>query len=155
MSEMKTWFCLKCSKDHALHYTQDLNQSVTELHAAFVDASGQELALNMPLERRWLDAVNMGVTPDDVRLCVKSRIEHNRQHTMKRHLVLYRLIGSEDDIAMMLSEAAEARAQMRVKVLPKGKADVLRATGRSDEPETNRVMTPAEIEMIQKLRAAI
>lgn len=38
---------------------------------------------------------------------------------------------------------------------PKGKVEVLRATGRSAEAETNRVVMPAEIEMIQKLRAAI
>ncbi len=37
------------------------NQSVNQLHESFCSASGQELALNMPLERRWLDAVNMGV----------------------------------------------------------------------------------------------
>lgn len=132
-----------------------MHDAINSLHAAFVGASGQELALNMPLERRWLDAVNMGVTEDDVRLCVKSRIAHNQKHDLKRHLVLYRLIGSEDDIAMMLSEAAELRAQMRIKVLPKGKAEVLRATGRSGKVETGRTVTPGELEMIQKLRAAI
>src|SRR5437762_1408530 len=36
----------------------------------------------------------------------------------------------------------------------KGKADVLSATGRSAEPETNHVQTPGEMELIAVLRKA-
>ncbi len=127
---------------------------INALHEAFCSAAAQEVTLNNTFERYWRDAITLGVTPDDVRLCVKSRVQFNHSNGFKKSLALWNLIGTDDGVARLLSEAAEARALMRVKIVPEGKAQVLRATGRSAEAETNRVVSPAEIEAIAVLRRA-
>jgi len=132
---------------------ESLNQAVNDLHSAFVGAAAQELELNILFERFWIDAIRYGITPDDVRLCVKARIRFNLTSTMKRSLSLRFLIGSDDGLAALMSEAAEARAAMRVKVLDKGKREVLRATGRSDEVKPSDARPVGDV--IEQMRKAI
>lgn len=134
---------------------ESINSEINSIHEAFCSAACQEMPLNVAFERYWRDALAFGVTPDDVRLCVKSRIRFNMTSSLKKSLSLFKLISSEDGLAMMVSEAAEARALMRLKVMPKGKAEAMRATGRSDEmptsePRSVKEILPGAIEALRK-----
>jgi len=104
-------------------------------------------------ERQWYDAIQFGMTPDCVRLVVKSRMRRIADKVRQPECLLLRnFCGSEAAIADVLVEAAAIRAKMRVKVFPAGKADVLRATGRPDEPEQATAKPISEY--IQALRSA-
>ncbi len=121
------------------------------MHSAFCEAVGYEVALLPPAERHWYEALKMGMTPDDVRLVVrhrKQRIKAGVRH--EESLKIRNIAGSEDAIAESLEEVAAIKAKTRVNVFPKGKAEVLRATGRPDEPE----QTPSKpiSEYIEALR---
>lgn len=111
---------------------------IEALHKAYCDSTGVDLFLNVVFERWWFGAHKLGVTPDDVYLCVKHRQKLNAQREVhfRQGLEIKHLVRDEESIASMLNEAAILRAQMRKKVFPQGKQDVLRATGRDTEPQT-------------------
>jgi len=115
---------------------QSISPEVNAIHAAFSEAIGYEVAFFNCYERYWYEALKMGMTCDDVKLIVKSR--QRRIKDGVRHeecLKIRNIAGSEESIAEALEEVASIRAKMRVRVFPSGKSEVLRATGRPDEPE--------------------
>lgn len=131
------------------------NEAVQNLHETYCQAMALEFELTQADERRWLNGVLAGLEPDGLRLVIfdrRKRIIAGVRN--KESLYVRNLVGSDEAVADTMNEVAVIRAAMRVKVVPKGKAEVLMATGRSAEPETNRVVTPGELEMIRTLRRA-
>lgn len=132
------------------------NETVNTLHETYCQAMALEFELTQADERRWLQGVVAGLDADMLRLVIFDRRKRITAGVRNKECLLVRnLVGSDEAVADTMNEAAVIRAQMRVKVMPKGKADVLTATGRSAEAETNRVVTPAEIEAIKVLRKAV
>jgi ribosome maturation factor RimP len=132
---------------------QSLNPAINEIHAAFCQALGYELVLLPPAERQWFEAIQMGMTPEDVRLIVKSRKDRIRAGVRHEECLRIRNIaGSDETISDALEESAAVKAKMRVKVYSAGKSEVLRATGRPDQPE-GKMMSVKEV--IQGLRSAV
>ncbi len=133
---------------------ESINPEINAMHEAFCQARGIDLALNGCTERQWDDAIKMGMTPDDVRMVIKSRKERIKAGVRHEECLKIRNIaGSEDAIAEVLEEVAAIKAKLRVKVYPAGKAEVLRATGRPDEPEQGKTMPFSEV--IKGLRKAV
>ena len=133
---------------------QSINPDVNALHQAFCDARGFEVNMHAAHERWWLDAINGGMTPDCVKLVIKARMK--RIQAGVRHeecLAIRNIAGSDEAIANTIEEVAAIRAKLRVKVMPAGKADVLRATGRSAEPEQGPVRSVSEV--IEAMRKAV
>ncbi len=132
---------------------QSVNPAINEIHAAFCQALGYELVLLPPAERQWYEAIQMGMTPDDVRMVVKGRQRRIKDGVRHEECLRIRNIaGSEDAIAEALEEVAAIKAKMRVKVFSPGKREVLRATGREDEPEQGTMRPVSEV--IQAMKSA-
>ena len=109
---------------------------INAFHKAYCDALGYDFPLLPNMERGWLDAMQSGMTIECVRLVVKDRQARIKAGVRNKECLLFRNIaGSEDAIGDVLQEAAAIQARMRVKVVPAGKSEVLRATGRVAEPE--------------------
>lgn len=115
------------------------NESVNQLFRAYCEAMALDnLELHIVDERRWLSAVLAGMTPDDLKLVIKERMKGIAKDERRAACLYVRnLCGSDEAIADVMNEVAVIRARMRIKVMDKGKAAVLRATGRSDEPKTS------------------
>jgi len=132
---------------------QSINPEINAIHQAYCEATSFELPMMPQFERQWFDALHSGMTPDCVKLVVKSRMRRIGDKVRQPESLLIRnFCGSEAAICDVLMEAAAIRANMRVKVLPQGKAEVLRATGRPDEPEQGRMIPVKEV--IQAMRSA-
>lgn len=113
-----------------------INPQINLLHQAYLDATGYELNLSGPDERRWFEAIKFGIEPDHVRLVVKARLRGIAAGDRKEASIYLRnLIGDEDTLAEFAMELAAIKAGMRKKVFVPAKAEALRATGRPDEPE--------------------
>jgi len=133
---------------------QSINSDVNSIHQAFCDARDLELNMHPTNERWWFDALKCGMTPDDVKLVIKSRMK--RIAAGVRHeesLYIRNIAGSEEAIANTMEEAAAIRATMRIKAYPAGKAQALRATGRDDEPEQGGAVPISEV--IQAMRREV
>jgi hypothetical protein len=137
-----------------------MNSEIQQLHTAYIESMGmdaQDMPLNGSFQRYYFEASKEGVTPDMVRLVIKSRVKFNngqQDGRYKKPLTLLRLFGDSDAIANVINEAAVIRSQMRVKVVPKEKASVLRMTGRSDEAQTDEPRHVGDIQLIEDLRKA-
>ncbi len=125
---------------------------VCALHAAFCEVSGQELPMLPSFERGWLTAHLSGMTPDMVRSVWKKRSQGVRLGERKEASTYLRAFCSENDevIGWIVQEYAAIMAKARIRVLPKGKAEVLRATGRDASPPGNPVVTSSEV--VEKLK---
>ncbi len=130
-----------------------ISPEINAMHAAFCEARGLDLPLNGCTERQWDNAIKMGMTPADVTLLIKARKERIKAGIRHEECLYMRNItGSEDVIANALEEIAAVKAKQRVKVYPAGKSEVLRATGRPDQPEQGKTMPFSEV--IKGLRKA-
>ncbi len=103
-------------------------------------------------ERGWLTAHLSGMTPDMVRTVWKKRSQGVRLGERKEASTYLRAFCSENDevIGWIVQEYAAIKSRERIRVLPKGKAEVLRATGRDASPASNSVVTSAEV--VEKLK---
>ncbi len=122
---------------------ESINPAINEIHQVFCESLGYQVPLR---ERQWYDALEMGMTSDDVKLVIRSRKERIKAGV--RHdecLLLRNFIGNEDAIADVIEEAAMLRARIRVKVFSPAKREVLRAAGRSDEPEQGNAVPMSEV----------
>jgi len=130
---------------------QSINAEINAIHAAYCEATSFELPMMPHFERQWFEAIQCGMTPDCVRLVVKSRIKRIAQEARRpESLLLRNFCGSEAAICDVIQEAAALRAKMRMKVYPVAKAEVLRTTGRPDEPEQGPLRHISEV--IQEMR---
>lgn len=110
------------------------NQAVNLLHETYCSCMALDLPLHPADERRWLSAVLAGVEPDMIRLVITERRKRIREGVrFPESLYIRNLVGSDEAIADMMNEAAVIQANARIKVMDKGKASVMRATGRSVE----------------------
>ena len=133
---------------------ESINPEINAIHEAFCCAMGFELNLLPASERHWRDAIKSGMTPDDVKLVIKTRMK--RIAAGVRHqesLYIRNIAGSEEAIANTMEEAAAIRATMRIKAYPASKAQALRATGRDDEPEQGSAVPISEV--IQAMRREV
>lgn len=123
-----------------------INPEINALHQAYCEATSFEVPLLPTFERQWFEAIKCGMKPDDVKLVVKTRMKRVAQEARRpESLLLRNFCGSEEAIGDVIQEAAAIRATMRIKVFPAGKADVLRATGRADEPEQEPMRPISEV----------
>lgn len=123
-----------------------LSPDINALHLAYIDATGYELRLSGPDERRWYEASKFGITPDDVRLVVKARLRGIVTGDRKpASIYLRNLIGDEDMLAEFAMELAAIKATQRKRVYAPGKASVLKATARESEPETGPARSFGEV----------
>lgn len=122
-----------------------MNTAILPLHQAYCDATGYDLSLNSSSERIWLAVHRFGFSADDVKLIVKGRIKRNQALSYKRSLLIHRIFGDEDDLAVAANELAEIRAEMRKPKFDAGKVAVLAATGRPTEPEQPKTRHISEI----------
>ena len=131
-----------------------INPEINAMHWAYCEALGYEFPLLPNMERGWSDALKIGMTPECVRMVVKDRQARIKAGVRKPECLMFRNIaGSEEAIGDVMQEAAAIRAKMRVKVVDSGKAQVLRATGRSAEPEQSTAKPISEY--IEALRKAV
>ncbi len=123
-----------------------LSPDINALHLAYIDATGYELRLSGPDERRWYEASKFGITPDDVRLVVKARLRGIVTGDRKpASIYLRNLIGDEDMLAEFAMELAAIKATQRKRVYAPGKQAVLEATGRAGEPEEPKTRHISEL----------
>lgn len=119
---------------------------INQLHQAYCQATGMQLALLPASERWWYDAIKAGMQIEDIQLVVKDREKRiNAGVRRKECLLLRNLIGSDEAIQSVMEESAAIRALKRRAQYPKGKQQVLKATGRSPEPDLKGCRTVAEV----------
>lgn len=132
---------------------ESMNPQINAIHRAYCEATSFDLPLMPFFERQWFEAIKCGLTCDSVRLVIKERLRRIRDGVRQPECVLLRNIaGSEGAIADVIQESAAIMARMRVKVFPKEKAEVLRATARECEPEQSSAKPIGEY--IKELRVA-
>jgi len=134
--------------------TASINPAINDIHQAYCESTGFDLNLTPFFERQWFEAMKAGLTCDCVRLVIKERLRRIREGVRRPECLLLRNVaGTEMAIGDVLQEAAMIRARMRVKVVPAGKAEVLRATGRSDESEQIPMRPVSEV--IEAMRQSV
>lgn len=119
---------------------------IMKFHAAYCAATGMDLALLPASERWWYDAIKAGMQIEDVQLVVKER--RKRIFAKVRHqecLYLRNFIGSDEAIQSVMEESAAIRALKRSAQYPKGKQQVLKATGRAAEPDLKACRTIGDV----------
>ncbi len=133
---------------------ESINAEITAIHRAYCESTSYEIPMLPQFERQWFEALKTGLTPDCIRLVVKSRLRRVAQDARRpESLLLRNFCGNEAAICDVIQEAAAIRAGMRIKTFAPGKAEVLRATGRTDEAETGPVRHVSEV--IAGMRAAV
>lgn len=117
------------------------------LHQAYCEAMGIELPINSAFARYWHEADKEGLDPDGLKLAIKARIKRNfsMEPRYQIPLSIRKLVGDEERIADVINEAAVIRAEQRKKQFVPAKAEVLRVTGRPDEPEQSKTRHIGEI----------
>lgn len=132
-------------------------QAVQDLHAAYLGAMGfepEDLPLGETYLRWWFNASKEGISPDGIRLLIKERLKFNAKGSFTKGIEIKHICRDPEDIAVALNEIAVIRARMRVKIMPSGRAEAMRATGRSDEVATDPAKHVSSVELIQKLKQA-
>ncbi len=123
-----------------------INPAITLLHEAYNKAMGN---LNLPMtvvyERMYFEAIQMGLTPEMMEICVRERVKLNLTSQFKMKLGLYNLIGTEDDTARIMNEAAVVLASRRKRIMEPAKASVLRQSGRSDQVQSSDAKLVGEL----------
>lgn len=133
---------------------ESLNAEINSIHQAYCEVTGFDLPLLPNFERQWFEALKCGLTCDCVKLVVKDRQRRIRDGV--RHpecLLLRNIAGSEGAICDVVQEAAAIQARMRVKTFCPGKSEVLRATGRADQPEQGNAIPVADV--IRAMKEAV
>lgn len=134
-----------------------MTPEINALHTAYCSTVGIELP-QMPYHRCWYDADRLGLTPEDLVIAINSRQRQNRSAngSFKYSLAIKHLVGDEDRIADTINCAALFKAEQRRKTFNPGKAEVLRATGRPDAPESKPAQSVEQIMAnIVKLKGAV
>jgi len=130
------------------------HEPVNALHAAYCEAMCLDLPLNYCFERWWLGAANLGLTPEDVRLCVRERLKFNLRSHCKKGVEIKHLARDEEDVAVVLNEVAVIKASMRIKVMDPARASVLKATGRDATLAQSEAVRVDAIPLMEALRKA-
>lgn len=119
---------------------------IMKFHAAYCAATGMDLALLPASERWWYDAIKAGMTIEDVQFVVKDREKRVKAGVRRKESLLLRnFIGSDEAIQSVMEESAAIRALKRRAQYPKGKQQVLKATGRAAEPDLKGCRTIGDV----------
>lgn len=104
-----------------------VSPEINQLHEAYCQATGMELALLPASERWWFDAIKAGMMPEDIALVVKERqrrVKDGRRH--KESLLLRNFIGSDEAIQSVMEESAALRALKRASTMHRNAEKTLR-----------------------------
>ncbi len=127
---------------------------INKLHAAYCAATGMDLALLPASERWWYDAIKAGMQIEDIQFVVKDREKRIKEGVRRKECLLLRnFIGSDEVIQSVMEEAAAIRALKRRAQYPKGKQQVLKATGRPTEPDAKGIRSVGEV--LEAMRKAV
>ena len=125
---------------------KSIDPQVNALFDAWSEATGRPMPFMMTFERWCFDAAKAGVTPAHVHMVVKERQKRIKAGIRYPECLLLRnFFGSEESIASVIEEAAALESKARAPSIDKGKAQVLKATARSAEPETKPARSIKEI----------
>lgn len=101
-------------------------KEVAALHAAWESAAAQEVNARAT-ERIFLEAHNMGFTPDDVKIAVKFLIRfNNRSEGAKFRINVFKIVGDLESFAALVAEARAMNRNQRKEPTPKDKIIDLR-----------------------------
>ena len=122
---------------------------IAALHAAYCQATGFVLTMDMNREQAWFEWLRRGLTPDDVRLLVRHHRDRARQGKPARSLTFRNFVMSVDYAE---EDLAELRARNRRQEPPPNREAVLKATHRPT-PDPGDAIPMATI--IANMRAAV
>jgi hypothetical protein len=133
---------------------QSINHEINLLHQCYCVSMGiGEMPLVPLFERWWFDAVQAGITCEDIRLVISDRQRRVKDGVRHRECLLLRNVcSSEETIGNLIMEAAALKAARRIRTVDGGKAEVLRATGRGKEMSSNDAVPIGKV--IEALRKA-
>lgn len=129
---------------------KNLTPELLALHKVYVETTGRVMPMTMRMAFAWEDWQGHGFVESDLRLVVahiKSLISEKRRRP--ESLRFHHLI---EDTDRFLEDLAEAKALSRKPKVDAGKAKVLKASGRSEEPPAGGFRPVAEL--IQAMRKA-
>lgn len=115
---------------------------IAALHAAYQRLTGLSVTLSTFRVYCWEHWVSRGWTQADLELVIRLIKDKMSKPVQLSCLRFGRLIS---DVERFEEDLSEARARYRKKVYPKGKAAVLRAIKRPDEPEPDAPRTAAQV----------
>lgn len=133
---------------------------VRSFHEVYCAVTGLKVPLTMDRIFAWNNFRGHGYTQDDVKAVVallrrKIQLKQRWSSALNFRNLIQNLSVFEEDLA-------EARACARTPQVDRGKAEVLRATGRDPSPPKNPVRTPEQIlaadkafEEFRKLKASL
>lgn len=133
-----------------------LNPAITQLHVAFCEASGYQLPLLATYERWYFNALQLGITPEDLAMCLRERKRLNAQgNGFHRGVFLRNLLRDEEDIAIVIEEVAALKAKQRIKLMEPAKARVLAQAHRptdlpQKDPEQAKAILKRSMEDLRK-----
>ncbi len=121
------------------------SQNIHELHRAYVNLTGLDVALNMDRERTWFDWLNFRrddpFTAADLKLVVDFLRRGIREQQRNAGSLRFRnLIGMPDDFD---EDRAAARKAAHTAAKPRPPALVNETTKNADGTETNQIVTNA------------
>ncbi len=113
---------------------ESINPAVNFLHASYNHARHLEVPMQMAHERAWFNGLQAGITPEMVADVIRHREQRIKAGVRNIECLLIRnLCGDDEKIADFIEEAYMLAARKRIRVLDPGRAQVMRATGRSVE----------------------
>lgn len=108
--------------------SQDIPQRIAQLHALYVELTGQDVRLDSSRENAWFLWIKMGFSEDDLKVMVYHLRKGIQAGTRQLAALKFRnLIGQPDYFE---EDLAEAKARMRVPKIDQARASVLGASGR-------------------------
>jgi len=126
-----------CAVNEALNISEAHGQ-IVKLHQLYISLTGMVVGLDGWREHVWFDYIKKGFTGDDLRLTVANLNRKRARGEKVRGFKFSNLIGNMDYFE---EDLAEARIAARVPKQDCGRAEALRASGRTcpgPAPDTTR-----------------
>lgn len=112
-----------------------MSSKVVSLHSTYGTTTGIRVAVTPATERWWYDAIKAGMHPSDLTAALPERIRQIKKGDRNQACLLLRNVcGSDEAITNTMNEAQLLKAKAREPKVDKGKASVLKATGRQSTP---------------------
>lgn len=130
---------------------ESLDPRVMEMFRIYCETKGiTGLEMNDYFQRLIWDAVQMGMTPEDLKSVIVDRQKGVRNGIRRPQSLLMRNLFGTEGGAEVMDEAAAIRSRGRIKVLDPARSSLLKQTGR---PETTGTDKPAQTsaEVTEKL----
>ena len=117
--------------------------TIKDLHSCYCRVSGMEVPLTMQRMFTWEAWALPGHTIDDLRLVVE--VLRRKIREGKNTLACLRFTNLIGDCERFQETLSEARAMSRAPKVDSGRADVLKATGRSATPEQSEARSVGDV----------